>query len=366
MSELSLDSFRGLINKLYPEESGGPGRPAERPPGRPPREKRLLLEHFAQEPFNPIQIATSSAVYESIKRRSSTRPGSGRIEDAVRTKIYEINKDIKWSPIYFLWWEPYVVFVAVEAVAREIRELKSQRRHGKAHREALRNALSNLGMKKELRLLKDASRKQKRHTHKQPSDRRDECNVRAYPCTGLSPFTFPSFLNLAKREILIVGVCLYYVTSHTEFSDRLFEWLDEDDTRVAKILIQRPVKRAKENPWALIFDDLRKYQNAAVTSLRTWISRAEEKGKETQLDIRLCDMVSVGICVVDPNHDGAMLTMSPYVYRKYLSAQRPQFVIFKSENHEIFRDLYYPHEELFNESRRLSEDSSGEYKRAKM
>ncbi len=160
-----------------------------------------------------------------------------------------------------------------------------------------------------------------------------------------SPFRVDRALAVAKKHILLAGQCLHYVATTKDQAESILKFLGDDPRRHLDILLCDPSNKVGVKAWTTVNPDLRGSRYTYKTNLHeacigfaSLISEAHKR-KIRGLSIRVVGIVPYGATVVDPELNSGVIAFQPVVNHGPKAAERPQFIVTKTENPEVFE--YY-------------------------
>lgn len=164
---------------------------------------------------------------------------------------------------------------------------------------------------------------------------------------GSSPLNFGSLIKDAKKEIFCAGFNLDYLARTEQLKEELFSFLADEPSRSVKILISNPNKHRDFAAWRLIassyLDDLKK----SVAHFESWKRDARKRMLRGKLEIRMTDFIALTIGCIDPDSNEAQMVLTPVIFGKAVSAERPHFWLTKSRQATAFSYYWDTYQEMF-------------------
>jgi len=161
----------------------------------------------------------------------------------------------------------------------------------------------------------------------------------------LSPYRFDMALAVAKKHLFIAGQNLYTIASSEAHRNAILDFLRADRTRKVDVLICDAQNDACVKAWAQINPEQSKigytYKDHLRTSTREFsrLLREARTKRLRGLQIRVLPLIPIGVTVIDADLNSGVMAFQPVINHGPKSGERPQFLISKTENAEVFR--YY-------------------------
>lgn len=155
-----------------------------------------------------------------------------------------------------------------------------------------------------------------------------------------TPFSADELLRNAEQLFFAAGQNLHHLATSTRFRRQLFAWLNARPSRKAQLLICDPRDRVAVAAWTAVGPQFEKDLTRSVRGFREWLVLARDRGLHRRLDIRVTKLVTTGLVCVDPETPRGTVVVTPIVFGKPISGERPHFVLSKGDNIRAF-DHYW-------------------------
>jgi len=172
-----------------------------------------------------------------------------------------------------------------------------------------------------------------------------------------SPFSLNNLLHSATRHILCAGQNLNYLASSLSMKRRLGIWLRENTRRRLQLLICDPNEKGAVDAWTVVgtkfCDDL----CASIRLFKRWKARLRKAGIGSRLDIRVTKLVTTTVTALDPSLNKGLIVLTPVVFGKPISGERPHFVISRTAHRTIFDHYWETYWDVFQRARSIEKVS---------
>lgn len=172
--------------------------------------------------------------------------------------------------------------------------------------------------------------------------------------TDESPFDLVSLLADAKTHVFCAGQNLNHIAASPTIRRQITSWLHAGSSRRVELLVCNPAESGAVDTWAAVVGE--KYRgdlNRAVQIFKNWKRRLKRAGAANRLDIRVTTLVTTTITVIDPTGERGLMVITPVVFGKPISGERPHFAISRATNRGIFNHYWETYSEVFRRARRL-------------
>lgn len=168
--------------------------------------------------------------------------------------------------------------------------------------------------------------------------------IRAAVRADLSPYRFDQALKVATQHVFVAGQNLHRIATTKETLDAIIEFLRAGKQRRIDILLCDARNRSAVRAWKTVNPELDKtpytYRKQLLRSTAEFLALSRMAHKEElALTARVLDVVPFGATAIDPELDSGVIALQPVVNHGPKSGERPQFLITRAANREIFR--YY-------------------------
>ncbi len=167
---------------------------------------------------------------------------------------------------------------------------------------------------------------------------------------GSSPFSLESLLNQATRDVFCAGFNLFHIATTTHIKTELFNFMRNSPHRSVRILVSNPRKHRDFAAWRLVGSDYLTDLQRSTRNFWGWIAEAKKQKLEGQLSIRLASFIALNVLGVDADTSNGQLVVTPAIFRKPLSVDRPHFWLSRARQPEVFCYYWDSYQELFRRS----------------
>lgn len=161
----------------------------------------------------------------------------------------------------------------------------------------------------------------------------------------LSPYRFDMALLQAKKHVFIAGQNLYTIASSEAHRNAILDFLRADNDRRVEVLICNPQNSACVKAWGQVNPEqpgtgytYRDHLRTATNEFSRLLLQARKR-KLNGLQVRALPLIPIGVTVIDPDLSSGVMAFQPVINHGPKSGERPQFLISKAGNPEVFR--YY-------------------------
>ena len=161
----------------------------------------------------------------------------------------------------------------------------------------------------------------------------------------LSPYRFDMALAVAKKHVFIAGQNLHTIASSGTHRNSILDFLRAARDRKVDVLICNARKDTCVKAWAQVNPEQPEssytYKDHLRTATREFLAllREARKRKLHGLRVKVLPLIPIGVTVVDPESNSGVMAFQPVINHGPKSGERPQFLISKTGNPEVFR--YY-------------------------
>lgn len=169
--------------------------------------------------------------------------------------------------------------------------------------------------------------------------------------TDESPFSLESLLSNAEKHVFCAGQNLYYLATSSAIRRRLTKWLQGKTGRKVELLICDPEETSAVDAWTVVGQKYRDDLNESVSTFQKWKRTLKKAGLAKRVDIRVTKLVTMSLTVIDPTDDRGVMILTPVVFGKPISGERPHFNISRNVNRAIFNHYWETYREVFRRAR---------------
>ena len=161
----------------------------------------------------------------------------------------------------------------------------------------------------------------------------------------LSPYRIDMALAVAKKHVFIAGQNLYTIASSGAHRNSILDFLHADRDRKVDVLFCNAQKDICVKAWSQVNPEQSEAGYTHTDHLRTAtrefsaLVREAHKRKLHGLRVRVLPLIPIGVTVLDPDSNSGVMAFQPVINHGPKSGERPQFLISKTGNPEVFR--YY-------------------------
>jgi hypothetical protein len=159
-----------------------------------------------------------------------------------------------------------------------------------------------------------------------------------------SPFNMEGILTegspeSARKEVRVIGLKLSTLAGYEDyFKGKIFAWLKADRSRSFHVTICGPSWHKEGKAWMAGLDE--QFGNLLTQStsvFRRWVREA--RAKRLSFHAATARVIPITAVFVDPSEDYGYVVLTPIVYNRRLSDERPHFVVGRKQNEAVFE--YY-------------------------
>jgi hypothetical protein len=163
-----------------------------------------------------------------------------------------------------------------------------------------------------------------------------------------SPFNLLALLKYAKTSVFCAGFNLNYIATAPDILPRLLAWLKESPTRSVRLLVSdQATAQALLNVGLIEAKYLNDFHQS-IQTFHSWkLAVKKRKLKEKQLDIRMAPFVALTVLAIDPDTNGGQIVLTPAIWGRSISAERPHFWLSKAWQGGVFAYYWDTYWELF-------------------
>lgn len=160
-----------------------------------------------------------------------------------------------------------------------------------------------------------------------------------------TPFHASDLLASARKHFFAAGQTLTNLATDS-FRDALFGWLEAKKDRKAQFLICNPEERGSVSAWSVVGEDYKRDLTKSVRIFKQWVRLARDQS--LSLEVRVTKLVTTSITAVDPDESGT-LVITPVVFGRPISGDRPHFVLSKAGNGDAFMHYWATYRNQFSQ-----------------
>lgn len=170
-----------------------------------------------------------------------------------------------------------------------------------------------------------------------------------------SPFSLDSLLYRAANHIFCAGQNLNYLASSSNMRRMLSAWLQQGYRRKLQLLICDPAETGAVDAWTVVGEKYRDDLYQSVRVFQRWKAQLKRAGITGHLDIHVTKLVTTSVTVIDPRADKALMILTPVVFGKPISGERPHFALSRAANRAIFNHYWETYREVFRRARNIGD-----------
>jgi hypothetical protein len=170
-----------------------------------------------------------------------------------------------------------------------------------------------------------------------------------------SPFSLDALLNKSANHIFCAGQNLNYLASCISMRRRLSTWLRKGPGRKLQLLICDPAEDGAVDAWTVVGHKYRDDLHQSIRVFQSWKAQLRSAGIAGRLDIRVTKLVTMTLTVVDPSADTGLMILTPVVFGKPISGERPHFALSRTANRSIFNHYWETYREVFRRARNIED-----------
>lgn len=156
-----------------------------------------------------------------------------------------------------------------------------------------------------------------------------------------SPFSIDALVDIAQSYIFCGGQNLHFLANSVPIKAKLFKWLAKSNENKIDLLLCDPREDDAVNAWTTVGADYPKHLKDSIQIFKGWLTEGNVLGFENRLRIRVTKLVTTSITFIDSsNTNSAFLVLTPVVFMKPFSPERPHFIVPKKDLKQVF-DYYW-------------------------
>lgn len=158
----------------------------------------------------------------------------------------------------------------------------------------------------------------------------------------LSPYRVDRALAVAQKYVFMAGQNLYSIASSEANQNAILNFLREDKDRRVDVLICDLQRKECVKAWAWINPEQAAtgytYKDHLRTATREFLRLLRQARRERLLGLRIkvLPLIPIGVTVIDPDSKSGIMTFQPVINHGPKSGERPQFLVSKADNREVF------------------------------
>jgi hypothetical protein len=157
-------------------------------------------------------------------------------------------------------------------------------------------------------------------------------------------------LSQATADVFCAGFNLLYVATTPSIKAGLFNFIRNSPGRSVRILVSNPRKHADYAAWGLVGPTFLKDLKHSIHEFLGWMAEAKKQGVTDKLDIRLAPFVALNVLGIDANSSDGQLVVTPAIFSKPFSAERPHFWLSRARHSQVFCYYWDSYQDLFRRS----------------
>lgn len=175
--------------------------------------------------------------------------------------------------------------------------------------------------------------------------------------TDESPFSLDNLLANAEKRVFCAGQNLNYLARSSAIRRRLTNWVRGGAGRSVELLICDPAEIGAIDAWTVVGQKYREDLNQSVRTFQRWKRHLKNAGDGKRVDIRVTKLVTTSLTVIDPSDDRGVMVLTPVVFGKPISGERPHFAVSRAANRAIFNHYWETYREVFHRARPVERTS---------
>ena len=172
-----------------------------------------------------------------------------------------------------------------------------------------------------------------------------------------TPFSADKLLMNAERHFFAAGQNLHHLATSSKFRQQLFSWLRKRAGRRAQLLICDPEDGNAVSAWSVVGHQYQEDLSRSVSKFKKWLELSRTSSLRRRLEIRVTKLVTASIICVDPEGQNGTLVLTPVVFGKPISGERPHFAFTKTENVRVFDHYWETYRNEFARGRSVAKVS---------
>lgn len=166
-----------------------------------------------------------------------------------------------------------------------------------------------------------------------------------------SPFSLDNLLANAEKRVFCAGQNLNYVATSSGIRRRLTKWLRRGAGRKVELLICDPEETGAVDAWTVVGQKYREDLDQSVRAFHRWKTTLKKAGIARRIDIRVTKLVTTTLTAIDPTDEKGLMILTPVVFGKPISGERPHFALSRAANRMIFNHYWETYREVFRRAR---------------
>jgi hypothetical protein len=163
-----------------------------------------------------------------------------------------------------------------------------------------------------------------------------------------SPFNFLSMLERATSDVFCAGFNLHHIATSSVVRSKLLSWLKQLPTRSVRLLLSDKANARQFVVLQSVGASYLEHLSRSVQAFRSWQAEgARLKLEEGQLDIRRASFVALTVLAIDPDSPGGQIVLTPAIWGRPLSAERPHFWLSRGRQPGVFAYYWDTYHDLF-------------------
>jgi hypothetical protein len=174
-----------------------------------------------------------------------------------------------------------------------------------------------------------------------------------------SPFNIEHVLRVAKARVVVIGQNLQWLARSESCHDAALEFLRKAPRREFDVVINDFRNEKAVSAWSNVNPSIdrdgytyRKHLKEATKKFIGLKKRCRKEGVK-RFTLHARDLVPFGATIMDPETADGVIALQPLVNHGQKASERPQFLISKRSNPEVFRYYWRCIDELLRHGKRL-------------